>query len=127
MKLLMNMLFIALLISSGAATSADDSIIVPLQGPPGIQGPAGPVGPRGATGPQGPAGPATKTVAVCANASTTDSSYCSCSGGKVISKTIASGPTGSCSITSETGVCSARGASNGTDNYAGSCCVCSPS
>lgn len=123
MKFFMNMLFIALLLSSGAATSADDSIIVPLQGPPGIQGPAGPVGPRGATGPQGPAGPATKTVAVCASASLGSSNSCSCGGGKVISHTTAPGATGSCSITSETGSCSAYGANS---NF-GSCCVCSPS
>jgi hypothetical protein len=84
------------------------------QAPPGPQGPQGPPGSPGGPGPQGPQGPpgpAVRTFAVCSL------SGCGCGGGTTVS---AARP--SCTVTSDTGSCSASGA----DNFRDACCVCRP-
>lgn len=81
------------------------------QGPVGLQGPPGPVGSPGPEGPQGPQGPAVSTSAVCS-----EIDFITC--GSLCTGTIVAQATGQCTITSDTGSCSA------TVN--GACCVCSP-
>jgi hypothetical protein len=94
-------------------------------GPPGPRGPAGsqgPQGPTGATGPQGPPGPqgpsGPRTTAVCLNAD----GYvtCTCTGA-LVSKIVGN----SCSISSDTGSCSAVQSGQAANHPIASCCVCS--
>jgi hypothetical protein len=111
--------------SSGLGTNGDfyiDTVAKAIYGPKanGVWGGAvSLIGPTGATGPQGPAGPSVHTSAVCANAGVSSDGDCSCSGHQ-ISKVRSYG---SCTITSDTGSCTAYGY-NGTPKYMGSCCVC---
>ena len=107
------------LIATGLV-SADDSggdIIIPIpirgpQGDPGVQGPAGPAGPRG---PVGPVGPPVKSVAGCVSYTLYGS--CNCQ-----QRTIQSIVTqGGCTVTSDTGSCSAVGL---VSTSYGVCCVC---
>lgn len=111
-----------------------------VQGPQGVQGAQGLTGATGqqgligATGPQGPAGPAVSTSAVCSSADWwqtssiigvtyyCSSSSCSCNGGVLVSSV-----KGPCTVTSNTGTCSASNYtnSNGQTCY-GQCCVCKP-
>jgi hypothetical protein len=78
-----------------------------------LRGPQGPTGPRGA---QGPAGPPTTTSAVCVG----PPNVCSCS-----NRTI-SFARSDCTVTSDTGTCSAQ-SSGPTGNLSqGACCVCAP-
>ncbi len=89
------------------------------QGPPGATGPQGPAG---ATGPQGPAGPAVHTSAICVNG-VSDYPFgcrvqtCTCAGGATLISRVSS----PCTVTSDTGSCSASGQS-----CQGQCCVCAP-
>ncbi len=100
-------------------------------GPPGPQGPqgntgaTGPQGPPGQQGPQGPPGPPTHTSAVCTQAPN-NSASCSCAVRTIINQRAPDSINGSsCSVTSDTGSCSANGlfSSNGSD-FSGACCVC---
>ena len=103
-----------------------------LVGPQGIQGLTGPAGLQGPTGPQGPAGPAVSTYSVCADPTYTSSSnyyinvcyMASCNCG---SATLLSSLEGPCTVTSNTGSCSATSI---LDSYSrrcpGACCVCKP-
>ena len=75
-------------------------------------------GPRGPTGPAGPAGPAVKTSAVCL----APPGICSCSSP---SKTVIFVRT-SCTVTSDTGTCSAQSSGTTGNISLGSCCVCAP-
>lgn len=122
----------------------------PVSGPPGPMGPAGPAGTAGVTGPQGPEGPAgpagvqgpagpqgapgpsLHTSAVCLQTAGTypiSGGVCNC-GVRVLSQQITND--GNCSVTSETGSCSANGSrvtcSPGVGCFGfdrvGSCCVC---
>ncbi len=95
------------------------------QGPPGATGPQGPVGatgPQGPQGAQGPTGPAVHTSAICVNGAYSGylclTKTCSCDGGRLISKVWSN-----CTVTSDTGSCSALTAAYGC---AGQCCVCAP-
>jgi hypothetical protein len=99
-----------------------------LAGPKGDPGPAGQPGAKGDIGPAGsigPAGLAVKTVAVCASASGGVSPVqgnCSCS-----VKTISSQQSvGGCTVTSDTGSCTASGFTQNGGVYPGACCVCAP-
>jgi hypothetical protein len=92
-------------------------------GPQGPQGATVPAGPQGATGPQGAQGqpgPAVHTSAVCVsafpNAGFCFSSSCSCSNGTV------SRVSSPCTVTSDTGTCSASSCGSSI----GQCCVCKP-
>jgi hypothetical protein len=86
------------------------------QGPqgPGGTGPAGPQGQQGPPGPTGPVGPAKHTSAVCVEGTSGSRTYCTCGSGTQVG--FAGSP---CTVTSDTGSCSA------VSNY-GSCCVCAP-
>jgi len=91
------------------------------QGPTGLTGPAGATGPQGA---QGPAGPAVSTSAVCVSASINAQGVCS-SGSCGCAYTV-SHVSSPCSVTSNTGSCSANGCSGTYGTTYGSCCVCAP-
>ncbi len=129
--------------STGAQGPKGDTGPQGLTGPTGAQGPIGATGPQGpkgdtgsqgltgatgaqgstgATGSQGPAGPAVHTSAVCVSANTKLSVSCSCSVGYVAHVT------SPCTVTSDTGSCSASGFYDSTwgNNYTGECCVCKP-
>jgi hypothetical protein len=97
------------------------------QGIPGPQGLTGPQGPAGATGPQGPPGPAVRTSASC-NQQLYLGLGCSnvCGPGKVVSGTVAQ--IGSCTVTSDTGQCSANSCSAAAcaPRVEARCCVCRP-
>jgi hypothetical protein len=80
----------------------------------------GPAGPRGPEGPPGPPGPPAHTSAVCVDATTSESGYGSCPGRTV------SSVRGNCSVTSDTGVCSAFNAQGPVQTHTGACCVCAP-
>ncbi len=90
--------------------------------PTGLQGPAGPTGPQG---PAGPAGPAVHTSALCVNNVPTPSSC----GGRCLHGTAAQTSGNPCTVTSDTGSCSATSTvppgSIGPP-VAGLCCVCVP-
>lgn len=104
------------------------ALLASIELTPGPQGPAGP------PGPEGPPGPSVSTVAVCVDASlegdpvsgTCHDGECSCESGLLISRvTTGPGPSGQCTVTSDTGGCSAQGAFDGTaTNCSGECCVC---
>ena len=93
-------------------------------GPQGVPGPAG--GPAGPAGPQGPTGsvgpPGVRTVAVCVDGGAGVTS-CSCAAGATL---VSKAPTTPCTVTAETGTCSANSAIVGGGTYRGSCCVCRP-
>jgi hypothetical protein len=96
-----------------------------LKGDTGLQGPKGDTGAQGltgATGATGAAGPAVHTSAVCVSGSNAGGASCSCTNGYVAS---ASSP---CSVTSDTGSCSASSYYDSTwsRTYTGQCCVCKP-
>lgn len=93
------------------------------QGPKGPKGDTGPQGPVGLTGPQGavgltgPQGPAVHTIASCSDDGRNE---CSCYKYVIPKQTV---QTGSCTVTSDTGSCTAKSGgflSNAT------CCVCTP-
>ena len=63
--------------------------------------------------------PVIHTSAVCASASANQNGTCSCSGQYVTHITLVYG---SCTVTSDTGGCTA----NGTSNHSAECCVCKP-
>lgn len=96
------------------------------KGENGATGAKGDKGDTGATGPQGPAGPAVSTSAVCVSASSYwdvssqrdiySPGSCSCSG------TTVSRVSSPCTITSNTGTCSAKDGGI----YHGECCICRP-
>lgn len=89
------------------------------QGPTGATGPQGPPGPTGQQGPQGEQGepgPPVTTVAVCVSATNDSDGRCYCSI-TTISKVFSP-----CTVTSDTGSCSA----SGYFEYTGECCVCAP-
>lgn len=96
-----------------------------LQGPPGSQGPSGPQGPAGL---QGPPGPAVSTIAVCVQKSWPWNADCSCAV-RLVAKEVAPDVSGGshCSVTSNTGSCSANGNWDSLSHYSGACCVCAPS
>ena len=82
------------------------------------RGPQGPQGPKGA---QGPAGPPSHTSAVCVDgASPGPDNFCSCN-----NRTI-SFVRSFCTVTSDTGSCSARTTEIPVSVSHGSCCVCAP-
>jgi hypothetical protein len=82
---------------------------------------AGPQGPKGDPGPQGPAGPGS-TSAVCAQ-NNSSGANCSCAVRLVAQLFAPFGATStSCTVTSNTGSCSASGGPNSS----GACCVCAP-
>ena len=80
-------------------------------------------GPQGPQGPQGPPGPAVRTSAVCVSGvpDPFGNRMCDCAGGRVISRV--STP---CTVTSDTGACSANSASWQGVEKSGQCCVCAP-
>jgi hypothetical protein len=80
-------------------------------------------GPQGPQGPQGPAGPPVRTSAVCVNGepNANGSRTCNCAGGKLISQVISN-----CTVTSDTGTCSASTAYWQSQVMTGACCVCAP-
>ena len=93
----------------------------------GGTGPAGPPGPAGPAGPAGQAGPAVKTSAVCVGPilgpnPTSRSCLCSSAAKTVVSQ---QGEM-QCSVTSDTGSCSANGQIVSQLAYTGACCVCAP-
>lgn len=98
----------------------------PEGGPPGPQGDPGPVGPRGLAGPagpQGPPGPPVSTSAVCRDGIinlNTPSCNSLCSRGFIGS---AFSP---CTVTSNTGSCSAESVFANNQTFLGRCCVCEP-
>lgn len=102
------------------------------KGDPGPQGPAGPQGPMGKTGPQGPAGPAgpqgptgpaVRTVSVCHSNVPLNLVSNPCKGRTVSFRSI---PLGSCSVTSDTGSCTAASSGSQFGQSAAVCAVCAP-
>ncbi|HEU5137466.1 MAG TPA: hypothetical protein VFU13_20150 [Steroidobacteraceae bacterium] len=96
--------------------------------PTGLQGPVGPMGPMGPTGPvgpQGPAGPAVHTSALCVNnVPTTSNCGTRCPNG-IAAQTLGN----PCTVTSETGMCSAANTlppGSFGPPVSGLCCVCIP-
>ena len=77
----------------------------------------GVTGPQGPQGPAGPPGPATHTSAVCVGPG---GSQCSCSN-KTISFALSD-----CTVTSDTGTCTATSSGTPGNIFHGSCCVCAP-
>ncbi len=89
------------------------------QGPTGAQGEPGSPGPKGDPGPQGPQGPAVSTSAACVDASGCSASCGNvCGAGKIVVQVL---NTSTCSVTSDTGSCSANPYGN-----CSLCCVCAP-
>ena len=90
-------------------------------GSPGAKGDTGATGQKGETGAQGSPGVAVHTSAVCVNGNS-----CGCKN-KTISMVSSNG---GCTVSSDTGSCTAYGTVSGTPPYLiyqpGSCCVCSP-
>jgi len=93
-------------------------------GPAGPTGARGPTGPTGPTGPRGPTGPAVHTTAACA-----DGAYNTGSGTPCVSvcgaTQIVAAQWGNCSVTADTGSCSAINVT-GPPAMFGLCCVCRP-
>jgi hypothetical protein len=120
--------------------SVQTSAATSNQGPPGPQGPIGQIGPQGPkgvqgppgpTGPPGSTGPPVHSSAVCSSLVPLATTYASGCQSKTIALNVV--PGGSCSLTSDTGPCSANGsytaATNGSTprpNSAAVCAVCSP-
>jgi hypothetical protein len=75
-------------------------------------------GPQGPRGPAGPPGPATRTSAVCVGGGSPQ--QCSCSN-RTVSFVLSD-----CTVTSDTGSCSATSAGIPGNIQHGSCCVCAP-
>lgn len=75
-------------------------------------------GPQGPQGPRGPAGPPAHTSSVCVGGGSPQ--QCSCSNRTV---SFAFSP---CTVTSDTGTCSATSAGTPGNVQLGSCCVCAP-
>jgi hypothetical protein len=93
------------------------------EGPPGLVGATGPTGPKGArgpVGPQGPEGPPLHTSAVCTQVYSTAGCNGVCETGKIVASTRSSS---SCSVTSDTGSCSAYAI---PPSLWALCCVCAP-
>jgi hypothetical protein len=79
---------------------------------------------QGPQGPPGPPGPPTRTSAVCVNGdpNAVGAILCDCSGGRLISRV-----NSNCTVTSDTGSCSASSAIDAAGfTRNGSCCVCAP-
>jgi Collagen triple helix repeat (20 copies) len=122
-------------VDAGASLVAiDNSIVGPAGpvGPTGMRGEMGPVGPAGATGPtgsqgvRGPTGPKgdpVKTVAICANGTIGNPADCRCNGRAIIPPI---STVSSCTVTSDTGSCTATGGVSNFVPYSGACCVCAP-
>src|SRR5574341_1174000 len=112
------------IINSSGQWVGDPTGLIGPEGPRGPAGPAGPTGPTGPTGPKGdkgdpgPPGEPVKTVAICANGTKDFAGNCSCNFKTVTSTGSVSG----CTVTSETGSCSAYG----FGMNAGCCYVCTP-
>jgi len=86
-----------------------------------VAGPQGPQGPAGPQGPQGPVGPGS-TSAVCVQ-NNSSGAGCSCAVRLVVQQFAPFGATStSCTVTSNTGSCSASGGPSSS----GACCVCAP-
>lgn len=81
-----------------------------------LKGDKGANGANGATGPKGDPGPPTQSSAVCVDGTDTTRGVCSCSHLTV------SNVSGPCTVTSQTGSCSAAGPVFPIGG--GSCCVC---
>jgi hypothetical protein len=66
------------------------------------------------------------TSAVCVSAvDNVSNGYCDC--GNITVSKVTTVPGGTCTVTSDTGSCSASGGSLGTEPfYTGQCCVCAP-
>lgn len=97
-----------------------------IPGPPGPPGPVGPIGPRGPEGPrglQGPPGPPVSTSAVCQDGRTATSPP-SCS--TICTRGFIASVLSPCSVTSDTGGCSAQSITTGLGTFQGRCCVCEP-
>jgi len=94
-----------------------------VPGPQGPQGPQGPEGPQGPQGPEGPPGPAVSTSAVCVQPTNPcNNAFCFCTGGSEVTKV-----TAPCTVSSDTGSCSASAISCSPTTFArGQCCVCAP-
>jgi hypothetical protein len=88
-----------------------------------LYGPKTPSGWGSAVSLVGPQGPTVSTSAVCVTASSTHNGDCNCSGGRMVSKVTTTGNYGQCTVTSDTGSCTAYGY---LTFYYGSCCVCAP-
>lgn len=102
-----------------------------LQGAKGDTGLQGAKGDKGDKGDRGPAGPAVNTTAVCSSAGLGSDSFggqipipnsCSCASGSVLVSRIDS----PCTITSDTGDCTARSQSVNGKSAKGQCCICKP-
>jgi hypothetical protein len=95
-----------------------------VQGPAGPAGPRGPAGTNGAPGPQGPQGPAVHTSAACIQNVAGSVIGCGCQGRTIQAFFLTQGTNQSCSVTSDTGSCSAN--ANVNPSLSGACCVCAP-
>jgi hypothetical protein len=96
------------------------------QGPQGPEGPGGPQGPQGPEGPEGPPGEAADVpvYAVCIDGEFLSSTkWCDCGSDTEFTKMQSN-----CTVTSDTGSCSAKTVRGSTGYgyiyYYGSCCVC---
>lgn len=95
-----------------------------LIGPKGRDGLDGRRGPTGNDGRRGPAGPAAHTVAVCLENQGSTAPNCSCSGVEIFRENVPSLPGGSCTVTADTGTCSASGHLVAGSSQSGCCAVC---
>jgi hypothetical protein len=112
----------------GPAGPAGPQGPIGLTGPSGNTGPQGPRGPQGLDGAPGLQGPAVSTSAVCASNLPQSSNLCNCFSGRIIASYVVQAPA-TCTVTSDTGICSAGGTiANATTGFAtfGHCCVCAP-
>lgn len=95
----------------------DREVVFPAQGPRGPKGDPGPPGPQGPAG--APGGPV-NSIAACSPNSSSYGCSSTCGGASRVLVYAHGRP---CTVTSETGSCSAG---NQGDTYEGSCCVCLP-